>query len=180
MNAVPSRWRRLAVKLAQHAACVMPGARSPWADAMRRELDYIGDDPAALRWALGCVLASYRARLTLGHGSACTAAWRLAASGVAMLVIGLALQDNAGGQTQPPRPAFDETTCDQPQSDASPRNPDCTLQSQDLRRQSTPARPTNADARPIVCRSDCADPLPPEISDTCKTPDTLRANERIH
>jgi hypothetical protein len=30
---------------------VLPGARSNWADAMRRELDYIEDDRAALRWA---------------------------------------------------------------------------------------------------------------------------------
>ncbi len=30
---------------------------------MRRELDHIEDDRAAVRWALGCVVASYRARL---------------------------------------------------------------------------------------------------------------------
>jgi pimeloyl-ACP methyl ester carboxylesterase len=113
MNAVPSRWRRWAVKLAQHAAWVLPGARSQWADAMRRELDYIADDPAALRWALGCVLASYRARLTHRPGLRAPAAWRqVATSGALMLLIGLALQGNAGGQTELPRPAFDETTCD--------------------------------------------------------------------
>jgi pimeloyl-ACP methyl ester carboxylesterase len=108
------------VKLALHAACIMPAARSPWADAMRRELDYIGDDPAAFRWALGCVLASYRARLA--HRSnfnirsfSARATWRqVATSGVLMLLIGLALQENAGGQTAPPRPAFDETTCELP------------------------------------------------------------------
>src|SRR3977135_4558396 len=104
MNAEPGRWRRVAGKLARHATCVMPGARSPWADAMRRELDYIGDDPAALRWALGCILASYRARLAqrpnLSAWSLRAATWRQgAASGVLMLLIGLALQDNAGGQT---------------------------------------------------------------------------------
>ena len=63
MNAGPGRWRRLAALLAQHAAWTLPGVRSPWADAMWRELDYIGDDPAALRRALGCILGSYRARL---------------------------------------------------------------------------------------------------------------------
>jgi pimeloyl-ACP methyl ester carboxylesterase len=118
MTAVPGRLRRLAVRLAQHAACVLPGARSSWADAMRRELDYIGDDPAALRWALGCILASYRARLVHRPNPGllrASAAWRhVAASGVAMLVIGLVLQDNAGGQTVPPRPAFEETICDLP------------------------------------------------------------------
>lgn len=113
MNAVPSRWRRWTVKLAQHAAWVLPGARSPWADAMRRELDYIADDPAALRWALGCVLASYRARLTHRPCLRAPAAWRrVATSGALMLLIGLALQGNAGGQTESPQPAFDETTCD--------------------------------------------------------------------
>jgi pimeloyl-ACP methyl ester carboxylesterase len=115
MNALPSRWRRWAVKLAQHASWVLPGARSPWADAMRRELDYIADDSAALRWALGCVLASYRARLTHPPCLRARAAWRqVATSGALMLLIGLALQGNAGGQTELPRPAFDETTCDLP------------------------------------------------------------------
>ena len=115
MNAVPDRWRRLAVRLAQHAARIMPGARSPWADAMRRELDYIKDDPAALRWALGCILASYRARLAHRPSLGARAAWRqVATSGVLMLLIGLALQDNAGGQTAQPRPVFNETTCDLP------------------------------------------------------------------
>jgi hypothetical protein len=158
MNAAPGWWRRLAVKLAQHASCVMPGARSPWADAMRRELDYIGGDPAALRWALGCILASYRARLTERPGFNTRAAWRVAASGAVMLVIGLALQDNAGGQTPPPHPALDEIRCDQ------------ALRSEDRVKLH---RPTSADARHTVCRSDCARPLPPDTPDTCKTPDTL-------
>jgi hypothetical protein len=114
MNAAPSRWRRLAVKLAQHASCVMPGAQAPWADAMRRELDYIADDPAALRWALGCLLAGYRAKLTYQPWLSAPTAWRtVAASGVLVLLIGLAFQDNAGGQTEPQRPTVDET-CDAP------------------------------------------------------------------
>jgi hypothetical protein len=32
---------------------------------MRRELDYIEDDRAALRWAIGCVTASYTAQLVV-------------------------------------------------------------------------------------------------------------------
>ena len=115
MSAVSGGWRRLAVTLVQHAAGVMPGARSPWADAMRRELDYIGDDPAALRWALGCIWASYRMRLTHHRWFSAPAVWRqVATCGVLMLMIGLALQDRAGGQTEPPRPAVDETRCDLP------------------------------------------------------------------
>jgi hypothetical protein len=115
MNAVSAMCRRLAIKLVQHASWVLPGARSPWAAAMRRELEYIQDDPAALRWALGCVVASYRTRLA---DRLCfdARAWRHAAtSGALMLLIGLALLENAGGQTQPPRPVPDETTCDPPE-----------------------------------------------------------------
>jgi pimeloyl-ACP methyl ester carboxylesterase len=113
MNAGPGRWRRLAVRLAQHASWVLPGSRSPWADAMRRELDYIGDDAAALRWAFGCILASYRARLAHRPSFGARTAWRqVATGGVLMLLIGLALQANAGSQTEPP--AFDETACDLP------------------------------------------------------------------
>src|SRR5258708_29662737 len=115
MNAVPSRWRRLAVRLAQHASWVLPGGQSPWADAMWRELDYIGDDAAALCWALGCILASYRARLAHRPPFSAPAAWRqVATSSILMLLIGLALLENAGGQTAPSRPGFDETTCDLP------------------------------------------------------------------
>jgi hypothetical protein len=123
MNVSPGWWRRWAVKFAQHASWVLPGARSPWADAMRRELDYIEDDRAALRWAVGCVFASYKARLAglprirgrVGRGAVLQHA---ATSGALMLVVGLALLENAGGQTEPPRPVFDETTCDRP--DLSP------------------------------------------------------------
>jgi pimeloyl-ACP methyl ester carboxylesterase len=113
MNAVSGVCRRLAVKLAQHACWVLPGARSPWAAAMRRELEYIEDDPAALRWALGCVVASYRTRLA---DRLCfdARAWRHVATSALMLLIGLALLENAGGQTQPPQPRFDETVCDLP------------------------------------------------------------------
>jgi len=107
--------------LAQHAACVMPGARSPWADAMRRELDYIADDSAALRWALGCVLASYRSRLADRPLWSARCTWRhVAASGALMLLIGLTLQVSAEGQTEPARPALNETTCDRP--DILPQN----------------------------------------------------------
>jgi hypothetical protein len=114
MNAGSSRWRRLSLTLAQHAAWVLPGAGSSWAEAMRRELDYI-DDPAALRWALGCVLASYRVRLADRSGFSGRSAWRyVATSGVLLLLIGFALDENAGGQPAPPPPAFDAIRCDLP------------------------------------------------------------------
>ena len=82
---------------------------------MRHELDYIADDSAALRWAFGCMLASYKARFVHRPRFSPRAAWRqVATSGALMLLIGLALQEHAGGQTEPPLPAFDETTCDLP------------------------------------------------------------------
>jgi len=114
VNAAAGRWRRWAVKLVRHAVCVLPHAQSAWADAMRRELDYIGDDPAALRWALGCVLASYKARMAHRPSFRAPAAWRqIATCGALMIMIGFALQDHAGGQTEPPPPAV-ETNCERP------------------------------------------------------------------
>src|SRR5215475_2080245 len=114
-NAAPSRFRRLADTLARHAARVLPSAPSSWAQAMRHELDYIADDRAALRWAFGCMLASYQARLMRRPRLSPRVTWRhVATSGALMLLIGLALQEHAASQTEPPRPAVDETTCDLP------------------------------------------------------------------
>jgi hypothetical protein len=128
MNALPAL-RRVAAKLARHAASMLPGA-SPWAHAMRRELEYIEDDRAALAWALGCVVASYKARLAaLWHMSSDRSrkhlispsgarTWQVlrhaAASGAMMLIVGLALLDNGGGQAAPAPspPVLDETACD--------------------------------------------------------------------
>jgi hypothetical protein len=80
---------------------------------MRRELDYITEDGAALRWAFGCVLASYKARLAARPRCGAREALRHAlACGALMLVIGFALLENAESQTEPPRSAPDQTTCD--------------------------------------------------------------------
>src|SRR5947207_5513105 len=106
-------WRKLAVALVQHAPRVLPGAGSPWAETMRRELDYIGEDPAALRWALDCILASYKARLIQRPRFSAQAVGRHAAT-IGVLVFGLALLGNASGQTKPSPPSFDETNCDLP------------------------------------------------------------------
>jgi pimeloyl-ACP methyl ester carboxylesterase len=122
MNAAPpSRWRRLAIRLAQHASWVLPGA-GPWVEAMRHELDYIEDEAAALRWAMGGVLASYRARLAQWRCLSARASFRYVGSGgVLMLMIGFALIGQASGQ--PLRPVFSETTCDLPHvpPDIAPR-----------------------------------------------------------
>jgi hypothetical protein len=118
MSAMSGRWRRIALKLARHASWVLPGAGSPWADAMRRELDYIDDHRAALRWAVGCVLASYTARLT----ALPRLRWRIVSAPVAaaslLLLIGLVLQGHARDQTAPSRPTVEDPACDLP--DASP------------------------------------------------------------
>jgi pimeloyl-ACP methyl ester carboxylesterase len=111
----PNRWRRLAAKLARHASRALPDAQSPWADAMRRELDYIDGDPGAMRWAIGCILASYRLRLTHWLRFSVRTAWRyVGTSCVLMLLIVVSLQGPASGQTDPVRPTFAETACTLP------------------------------------------------------------------
>ncbi len=62
MNARASLVRRLAFALIAHAADVLPPLRSPWGEAMKHELDHIEGDVEALRWAAGCVIASYLER----------------------------------------------------------------------------------------------------------------------
>jgi pimeloyl-ACP methyl ester carboxylesterase len=104
------------VRLVLHAASVLPGSGSHWAAAMRHELDYIAADPAALRWALGCIVACYRARL--GGFGAPASLRNVSAGGVLMLAVGVALAGHASGQTEPPRPVFEDTACDLP--DISP------------------------------------------------------------
>jgi hypothetical protein len=54
---------RIAVRLLRHATSVLPPNREHWADAMAAELAHIPDDAAALKWALGCVVASYSERI---------------------------------------------------------------------------------------------------------------------
>jgi pimeloyl-ACP methyl ester carboxylesterase len=114
MTAAPRRWRRLAIKLARHASWVLPDT-GPWADAMRHELDHIADDTAALLWAYGCLLASYRARLTQLRCIGARVSLRyVGTTGVLLLAVGLVLGGHASGQTEPLRPVFDETACDLP------------------------------------------------------------------
>jgi hypothetical protein len=55
--------RRIALGLARHAAVIPPSTRSSWAEAIRREVEHIEDDRAALGWAIGSVLASYAERI---------------------------------------------------------------------------------------------------------------------
>jgi hypothetical protein len=156
MSAESGRWRRIALKMVRHASWVLPGARSGWADAMRRELDYIGDDRAALRWAIGCVTASYSARLA----ALPRLRWRIATgpvvAGSMLLLVTMALQGHANEEASPA--AFDATICDRP--DATPDTHP--LRSRD---RSEFHRPSEAGAGCIPCRSPTADPRRPESAD---------------
>lgn len=55
--------RRLATKLVRHAASVLPANLSKWGKAMQSEINCIESDRDALKWALGCVSASYLKRI---------------------------------------------------------------------------------------------------------------------
>ena len=104
---------QLLARLMRHATQVMPRTHAVWADAMRSEFHYIKGWPDALAWVAGCVVASYGARLAYlwtRHGR--RSLWRLAASGVAVMVVGYAVENRACGQT--PRPAFTDTACELP------------------------------------------------------------------
>ena len=46
----------------RHAVSVLPPSRSTWAEAMNNEFQHVADDLEALRWAAGCVIASYLER----------------------------------------------------------------------------------------------------------------------
>ncbi len=119
MNTLLGWLRRLAVKAARHASWVLPAEYAAWADAMHRELHYIEDDRAALRWAVGCVVASYTKRLSVPR-QVCARLFLnpAGAAGMLMLVLVLALAGHASGQTDTFVPAFKETTCALP--DLSP------------------------------------------------------------
>jgi hypothetical protein len=113
MSRMSSRWRRIAVRTARHAAWVLPGARSDWGTAMNNELDYIADDRAAVRWALGCVSASYAARLVALARSCGRAVVRPVLAMGTLLFIALAL-GHASDQARSAPPVLQETSCERP------------------------------------------------------------------
>jgi hypothetical protein len=95
VSAGSGQWRRIARTVAGHASRVLPGARSGWAEAMRRELDYIEDDRAALRWAIGCVMAGYAERLAALPRSRWQVTSGSVVAGSALLLIAMVLQVHA-------------------------------------------------------------------------------------
>ena len=163
MNDATRWWRRLARRLAQHAAWVLRGAATPWADAMRRERDYIADDPVAVRWTLGCIFASYRVRLTHRPWLHARIGWRpVVASGGLMLVIGLALLDTAGGQTAPPQAGANKTIGDRPRlSPAIEQRPTC---SELIGRCEAASARAGTDHSTRGSEQSCADRIAPELS----------------
>jgi hypothetical protein len=62
---------------------------------MRRELDYIEDDRAALRWAIGCVMAGYAERLAALLRSRRRVTSGSVLAGSALLLIAMVLQVHA-------------------------------------------------------------------------------------
>ena len=59
MSSRTSLGRRVAFALIAHAKKMMPPSRSLWADAMEHELQHIEGGLELLRWAAGCVIATY-------------------------------------------------------------------------------------------------------------------------
>jgi hypothetical protein len=55
--------KHVARGLMKHAVRVSPQERAEWAQAMATELEYLPPDLQAVRWALGCVSASYIERM---------------------------------------------------------------------------------------------------------------------
>jgi hypothetical protein len=98
------------VRLARHASGVLPRARSSWAEAMRRELDYIEDDRAALHWAIGCVMASYAAQFAVLLRAGGRVLARPILAGGMLLSIALAL-GHAASLTEAPVAPVEKTTC---------------------------------------------------------------------
>jgi hypothetical protein len=64
MSAPLSRRRRLALALLRRARQLLPTSRLDWAKAMQAELDHLGNDHDAIRWAIGCVVAGVKERIS--------------------------------------------------------------------------------------------------------------------
>ena len=55
----------IARHLVNHAVHVMPGDRREWAQAMRNEINHLPIGMNAIRWAIGCVIASHKERMAV-------------------------------------------------------------------------------------------------------------------
>jgi len=107
MTAGPGLLRRWAIRLARHAATVMPESRGEWAAAVSSELHAIPADYAALRWALGSVTTSYKERVRMmSVGSLRISRWMLALESlicflpVTLLGVGVVFATEAGNKPE--------------------------------------------------------------------------------
>lgn len=64
MNRSETRSRRLAFALIELAIRLLPGTRIEWAKAMLSELYYLENDRKAVLWAVGCLVASIKERVS--------------------------------------------------------------------------------------------------------------------
>lgn len=62
--------RRAATALMFKAVQIMPPGRASWAAAMQNEMTLIESDKEALRWAVGCLLASTSEKIRHDYGGA--------------------------------------------------------------------------------------------------------------
>ena len=115
MRVGPSRWRRLSLRLLEHAASILPSGSSVWSTAMLREADYIESDREVLFWASGCLAAAYRRRLSAALTPDVGRRFgRRVAYTAAMGVLGFGAINCASGKTIPGAPVFEQTACDLP------------------------------------------------------------------
>lgn len=69
---------RLASSLTAHAAKVLPAERREWSQAMISEVNHLPSSGAAIRWAMGCIVAGYVERMrTMNHPIGHVARWVL-------------------------------------------------------------------------------------------------------
>ncbi len=69
---------RIANWLIAHAERHLPATRREWGQAMRRELEQIEEPSTSLKWALGCVVASYSERVNaMNRGDLRISGWVL-------------------------------------------------------------------------------------------------------
>ena len=71
-----SAWR-IALGLAAHAAHILPLERRDWSRAMISEIDHLPSAGAAIRWAMGCIIAGYIERIRMSRSLRHLSRWVL-------------------------------------------------------------------------------------------------------
>jgi hypothetical protein len=68
---------RIALGLAAHAAHILPLQRREWSSAMISEVDHLPSAGAAIRWAMGCIIAGYIERIRMSRSLRHLSRWVL-------------------------------------------------------------------------------------------------------